>query len=64
MLRFDEAYVLLTDLIIMSSFKAAVTFNFCSSILLMLEVGLRFGFIAKSRNIFHFETRFGSDVKP
>ena len=44
--RFEVAYVLLTDLIITSALKAAVTLNFHSSILPTMEVGLRFGFVA------------------
>ena len=47
MLQFEAAYVLLTDLIITLALKAAVTFNFRSSILPTIEVGLRFGFVAK-----------------
>ena len=41
------AYVLLTNLIITSALKATVTLNFRSSILLTLEIGLRFGFGVK-----------------
>ena len=41
------AYVLLTNLLITSALKATVTLNFRSSILLTLEIGLRFGFGVK-----------------
>ena len=47
MLRFEVAYILSTDLIITS----ASALNFRSSILPMLEVGLRSGFGANLSNL-------------
>ena len=46
MLRFDVAYVLLTDLIITPALKAAIALNFSSNIIPMLDLGLRFELVA------------------